>query len=208
MSKTPIRVIDLSHWNTVTDWAAVKKSGVVGVVHKFSQGQSYRDPQYIPRRQPALAAGLLWGRYHFADSTDVVGQVTNFLAGWEPHELLALDWEDNSGDKLTLDQAEQFIELVTLQTGVVPVLYSGNTVKEAVKGQPRPILNKCRLWLPHYAEAYACPPGWDLPWIWQHTDKGAVPGIKGDVDANTYPGEADPDIELDNLALEWHGGLA
>jgi lysozyme len=201
------RVVDLSHWNTVTDFAAMHKAGVVGVIHKFSQGGAYKDPQFWPRRKPALAAGLLWGRYHFGDGSPVPQQVNNFLTDWEdPKELLALDWEEVvGGTTMTLMQAIEFVELVEMRTGQVPVLYSGNIAKEALKGTPNPALNRCRLWLAHYSNAPVCPPGWDYPWIWQHSDKGVVPGVSGDADINAFPGEADPDIELDNLALEWGG---
>ena len=59
-------VIDLSHFNNVTDFNAVKADGIVGVIHKATEGHGYTDPTYLSRRSQALAAGLWWGAYHFA----------------------------------------------------------------------------------------------------------------------------------------------
>jgi lysozyme len=194
-------VIDLSHWNEVTSWNDVARAGVAGVVHKFSQGPAYRDPTYADRKAAALKAGLLFGRYHFADASDVTIQVTNFLTNWDEDELLALDWEDDVGGwTMTKTQAVDFVKLVEIRTGVIPVLYSGNTLKEAVGKTADPDLARCRLWLAHYAEQPKCPPGWDVPWLWQRTDKGAVPGIKGDVDLDSFAGQLD--VLVDTWAPE------
>src|SRR5215469_8728151 len=129
-------VIDLSHHNTVTSFTSVRYSGIAGVIQKVSQGTSYKDPTYVSRCAAASAAGLLVGRYHFGDGSNVDAQVKNFLAGWQPNELLALDWEDNADSQMLLGQARDFVSKVQAQTGVWPVLYSGNTLKEAlaVKG--------------------------------------------------------------------------
>ena len=52
-------VIDLSHRNAVADFARVRAAGVAGVIHKATQGIGFVDKMYIPRKQPALDAGLL-----------------------------------------------------------------------------------------------------------------------------------------------------
>jgi lysozyme len=182
-------VIDISHWNEVTDWDAIAASGVLGVIHKFSQGTGYRDPMFDEARAGCKAAGLLFGRYHFAEGSDVMSQVRNFLADYEDDELLALDWEDNttSTGTMSLSQAVQFVTEVHGLTGQMPALYSGNTAKEAL-GAPNATLAKCRLWLAHYADQPVCPPGWDRPWLWQWTDQGKTPGIVGDVDQDAFEG--------------------
>jgi lysozyme len=182
-------VIDISHWNEVTDWHAVRASGVLGVIHKFSQGVSYRDDMFNAARAGCEEAGLLFGRYHFAEGSDVMAQVRNFLADYRDGELLALDWEDNDGSTgtMSLSQAVQFVEEVHALTGQMPVLYSGNTAKEAL-GSPNTALMKCRLWLAHYADDPVCPPGWDEPWLWQWTDEGKTPGIAGNVDQDAWAG--------------------
>ena len=60
-------VIDVSHHNgTRLDFAKAKADGILGVIHKASQGQANVDPMYRSNRNRARAAGLLWGAYHFA----------------------------------------------------------------------------------------------------------------------------------------------
>jgi lysozyme len=190
--------IDISHWNTITSFADIRGAGVIGVVHKYSEGGTYVDPTYANRRTQARAAGLLWGRYHFATGSDVDAQVAHFLKGWQSDELLALDWED-SDNQMTLNQAERFVEQVEQITGQIPALYSGNTLKEALGGKPNVTLSRCRLWLAHYAAAPVCPPGWDAPWLWQWTDKGRVTGASGDIDLDSYAGTPE------GLVSEWIG---
>ena len=61
-------VIDLSHFNTTVDLQAAKGDGILGVIHKATQGLTFQDPTYKTNRQQANAAGLLWGAYrHFRD---------------------------------------------------------------------------------------------------------------------------------------------
>jgi lysozyme len=195
---TNARVIDLSHWNQITSWQDIARNGVAGVIHKFSQGVSYRDPEYYPRRAEALKQGLLYGRYHFADASDVKTQVTNFLAGWQEDELLALDWEEDVGGwTMTRSQAVDFVHMVEQQTGVIPVLYSGNVLKEATGKTADPDLCRCRLWLAQYSQQPVCPVGWETPWLWQWTDGGEVPGIKGEVDLDSFA------LPLDVLVDTW-----
>jgi lysozyme len=182
-------VIDLSHWNEVTDWGAVAAYGTRGVIHKFSQGKGYRDPNFDDARRESKANGMLFGRYHFADASDVKGQVNNFLHDRHDDELLALDWEDNpedGGGTMSLSQAVAFVQEVERLTGQIPALYSGNTLKQALGSTPNPSLARCRLWLAHYASQPVCPPGWSEPWLWQWSQSGACPGIVGDVDQDAY----------------------
>jgi lysozyme len=193
-------VVDLSHWNTVTDWHAIKRSGVIGVIHKFSQGTGYRDPMFDEARAGCKAAGLLFGRYHFAEGSDTMSQVRNFLADYEDGELLALDWEDNTSSTgtMSLSQAVQFVTEVEGLTGQWPALYSGHVLKEAL-GAPNATLSKCRLWLAQYADQPVCPPGWDKPWLWQWTDEGKNPGVTGNVDLDAFEGSEA------TLRAEWCG---
>src|SRR5437870_8817789 len=58
-------VVDLSHHNRVADFNAVTADGIVGIIHKATQGFRFTDPKYQDRRSRALEVGLLWGAYHF-----------------------------------------------------------------------------------------------------------------------------------------------
>lgn len=195
-------VVDISHHQPdPIDWAKVKASGVVGVIHKATEGTGYRDPNYTARKKAAKAAGLLWGAYHFASGADVSKQVAWFVAkaAPEPDDLLALDYEDNAASQMSIEQAREFIRLVEQTTTRSCVLYSGNTVKQALGRKVDLFLAERRLWLAQYSQRPVPQSSWALaPWLWQYSDKGTVPGIKGNVDVNEYRGGGD-------LRKEWSG---
>jgi lysozyme len=72
-------VIDLSHFNQNPDFNLAKGDGLLGVIHKTTQGTSRFDPTYIAHRDAARAAGLLWGAYHFGTGADGLEQAEFFL---------------------------------------------------------------------------------------------------------------------------------
>ena len=46
-------VVDLSHWITSDDYDAVKADGIVGVIFKATEGQTYNDPTYVDQQKAA-----------------------------------------------------------------------------------------------------------------------------------------------------------
>jgi GH25 family lysozyme M1 (1,4-beta-N-acetylmuramidase) len=203
------KVLDISHHNDVLSWADIKAAGIVGVIHKATEGTSYVDDTYLDRCGPAYDAGLCWGAYHFANNSDVARQVDNFLSvvGVDDETLYALDWEeDPDGDTMTLDQARQFIEMVDARVGANRcVLYSGNTAKEALGNSKDEFFGAHRLWLAQYGSSPSCQVSWDNYWLWQYSDgvngpgPHGCPGVSGDVDTNSYAGS---DSEL---RAQWTG---
>ena len=47
-------VIDINHTNDVTDFRAIRACGILGVVHKATEGGDWCDPLYARRRRPGL----------------------------------------------------------------------------------------------------------------------------------------------------------
>src|SRR5947207_14229141 len=58
---------------------AMKREGIIGVIHEASYPRLERDAKYPDRQMGALQAGLLWGAYHYGDATDPVRQADHFL---------------------------------------------------------------------------------------------------------------------------------
>src|SRR5436309_10182399 len=73
-------VVDLSHHNGNVDLGKAQAAGIVGVIHKATQGTSMFDNMYQQNRQKAQAAGLLWGAYHFGSLGDGAVQADFFLS--------------------------------------------------------------------------------------------------------------------------------
>src|SRR5262245_46844597 len=155
--------IDISHHQTIPEsLVPAAQAGIIGVIHKATEGTSYVDDKMDNRRYLAQEANLLWGLYHFVKAGSMADQVEHFLDAANDYSdentLFALDWEVND---VSLDQAVDFMQTLEQRIGRSPVLYSGHVVKEALGGEPDPRISKYRLWLAQYASAPQLPPGWD-----------------------------------------------
>jgi lysozyme len=213
-----LKVLDLSHHNCgpsgdpndPIDFEAIAAYGVKGIIHKASQGTGVVDHKYAERRTAAVAAGLLWGAYHFATGDDVDAQVKHFLDCAQPDAstLTALDHEPNGGNELDLAGARSFMESLRDQnSGKNPVIYSGNLIKEqmAKDDSQNDFFGSFRLWLCQYGPNAVLPPAWDRYWLWQFAGDGTnshgivVPGIfaGSKVDMNTWDGTDE------DLAAQW-----
>jgi lysozyme len=206
-------VCDLSHWNMADDYEAARRDGIVGVIYKATEGQSYTDDTYVGQQQAAKAARLCWGSYHFADASDVGGQIDNYLrfAAPDPDELFCLDWEDNpSGNGvMSKDDCKTWIIEVerALRREGECVVYSGNTAKEALDDDVDTFFGSRRLWLCQYGTTPSWQRSWDNYWLWQFTDgeygpePHSISGV-GECDINSYAGSAE------QLVAEWATGSA
>jgi len=195
-------VIDLSHYNQNLDFQQIAASGILGAIHKATQGTSYTDPTYQEHRQEALAAGLLWGAYHFGISGDGVAQADYFLSVvGKPAPgvplLMILDFETNTqGTSMSIVEAHAFITHIQAETGVVPGLYSGQYVKQLLGGNTDPVLAQCWFWLSQYGPTPVVPPTWKTWTLWQYTDGAAGNGPytvdgAGRCDRDQFNGDAD-----------------
>jgi len=125
------KVIDIYHGNSVNSWSAIKAAGILGVIHKATEGTANVDSKYADRKIQALNTGLLWGAYHFAHAGNVQAQVDHFLsvAGIDDQTLYALDWEDTPAGTMSLGEAHQFLQLVDQKVGANRcVVYSENSI--------------------------------------------------------------------------------
>lgn len=171
-------VIDLSHFNNVTDFNAIKADGIVGIIQKATQGTTYVDPTYAERKPQALAAGLWWGAYHFATGDDPIAQAQHFLDTVKPGptDLLVLDFEQNgSGSSMTVAQAEQFLQYVYSAVGRWPGFYSGSYIKQLLGNGTNAVLQNCWFWLSEYGPTPKVPANWPTWTMWQYTDGNIGP---------------------------------
>jgi lysozyme len=171
-------VIDLSHNNQGLDFARIKSAGILGVIHKATQGTIYADPTYGIHKASAVDRGLLWGAYAFGTGADGREQAQYFLQTVQPDRqtLLALDLEANSqGPSMDLEQARSFVLLIKETTGNWPVLYSGYYIKQLLGSDIDPVLAHCPFWLSQYGPTPVVPANWQTWTLWQYTDGAAGP---------------------------------
>jgi lysozyme len=207
------KVIDIYHGDAVSDFAKAYAFGIRGVIHKATQGVGMTDKLYAQRRKDAVAAGMLWGAYHFNTGESVAAQVKHFLTAAEPDNgtLMALDFEDSTSN-MSLAQARAFLEVLDEAIGRPAALYSGNRIKEQITHadvETRAFFRKHKLWLCQYGPTPRLVDfnGEPLPWakyfLWQYTGDGSgplphdVPGIQRRMDINHYAGSDD------ELKAEW-----
>ena len=192
-------VIDISHHNNVANFQQVKDNGILGVIHKATQGRTFVDAKYHNRRQRALDAGLLWGAYHFATKGHVEQQVDHFLETVNPADtdLLVLDFEPNGeSGTMTRAEAEAFVNRVNAKVGRFPGLYSGQAfLREKLGNNTTTVLKNCFLWIARYSSQQPqVPAAWPTFTFWQYTDGSAgpqphqVPGI-GRCDRDKFNGD-------------------
>ena len=211
-------VIDMSHHNTLTDpprfnpagYEAAVKAGLIGVIHKATQGVGMSDNMYALRRKRAADSGLLWGAYHFNTGEAVAAQVQHFLDMAQPdaQTLMALDFEDNRASEMSAAQAAQFLTLLDQHLGRKAIIYGGNRLKEQLPradAETRATICAHRLWLCQYGPRAVLPPGWDKYWLWQYSGDG-IPAWE----VSTFPGFVDRGLDLnwyagssDQLKAEW-----
>ena len=192
-------IVDISHHNANVDFAKLKAAGIVGVIHKATQGMSGADPTYSTHRAAARQAGLLWGAYHFGTDSDGVQQAINFLGavGDLTNTLIALDFESNpTGPSMSLEEARAFITHVKESTGRYPGFYSGHDIKQLLGSGMDSVLANCWFWLAQYGPTAVVPPNWNTWTLWQYTDGALgpdpteIPGV-GRYDRDLFNGSAD-----------------
>jgi len=191
-------IIDISHHNTIRDFKALKEAGILGVIHKTTEGTSFWDKEYSKRRKLALDVGLLWGAYHFNTGDNVERQVKFFFDRAQPdeHTLMALDFEDHPrASNMSIKGAKEFLKIADEKLGRKLVLYSGNRVKDLLGKEKDEFLGSHRLWLAQYARRWITQSSWEKPWLWQYSERGRLPGTDGNIDLNFYDG--------DKLSEEW-----
>jgi lysozyme len=198
-------IVDLYHGDCfdettqkdTADFVSAVASGITLVIHKASQGTGSTDNLYASRKPKAIAAGALWGAYHFCDNSDPIAQANHFLSvvGDTKGILLMLDAEEYSS-QVTVAQVAVMATYIKGKTGQEVLLYMGrNGPDNNGTGLPNSILSQLKLLLPEYGTSPILPEGfteWDG---WQHTDgtNGShvepVPGL-GAVDRSYFAGTA------------------
>lgn len=166
-------VVDLSHREGEVDLILASEDGIVGVIHKATQGTTLMDPAYHGNRAKAFAPDLLWGAYHFALPGRGASQARHFLETVEPgpKTLLALDLEGTqTGMGMTLAEAQAFVSTVFEKVGRWPGIRCGRYVRELLGSTRDPVLGNCWLWLSQYDGELVVPETWRTWTLWRYTD--------------------------------------
>lgn len=194
----PYRYIDVSRYQGAIDWAQVAAAGYKGVMlktvstnHKLSKRADglYIDPTFEDNYRNAKAAGLDVGVYYYTYATnkDMVNAELSLLRqavyGKELTLPVAVDVEENKLKQLsTLDLSNltaYALEQVE-RMGFYAQLYTYTGYKYEL--DMARLSSRWDVWLADYTGKT---PNVTFNYnAHQHTSKGAVPGISGNVDLN------------------------
>lgn len=195
----PYRYIDVSRYQGVIDWAQVAAAGYKGAMlktvstnHKLSKRADglYIDPTFEDNYKNAKAAGLDVGVYYYTYATSEamadaeLALLREAVRGKELTMPVAVDVEDNKLKPMStldltnltayaLEQVEKMGFYAQLYT------YTAYSKQELDMGR---LANRWDVWLADYTGKT---PNVTFNYnAHQHTSKGAVPGISGNVDLN------------------------
>lgn len=193
----PYRYIDVSRWQgkiKMEGWAQVKAAGYKGVMLRAvgnRNGVPYIDPTFETNYRNAKAAGLDVGVYYYTYATnkDMVNAELSLLRqavyGKELTLPVAVDVEDNklvSLDKQALTDLTAYALHEVEQMGFYAQLYTYTSFAKAHLFVGGAALHPYDVWLADYTGKT---PKVDFKYnAHQHTSKGRVPGISGNVDLN------------------------
>lgn len=198
-----------SHGGDAANFVMAKDFGIKGVIHKASQYRA--DTLCAIRRPKILAAGLLFGAYHFPTPASVQHQVDLFLsvAPASPDTFPFLDHETYQGYTFPLQSVVNFMDAIDQAYGRPCGLYSGNVIKEQMPhatDHQREFLAAHPYWICQYntvpimKDVNHHPLPWQDNFLWQYTGDGVgpgphyVPGIGNGVDISTWAGDKAADL--------------
>lgn len=186
--------IDVSKWNGDIDWNAVKNSGISFVVIRCgyrgsATGVLVQDPKFESYIKGATSAGLKVGLYFFTQAvneTEAVEEASLCVSLAKQYKIaypIFIDTEKTSGGRANGLEAgartnvvKAFCETIK-SSGYTPGVYASKAWYE--QNLNAGSLNGYKIWLAQYATNPSYSGRYDM---WQHSAKGKVKGISGDVD--------------------------
>lgn len=230
-----MKYIDVSQWQGTPNWEKVQPN-VSGVLIRAGYGLNHIDPQFVRNATECNRLGISIGAYWFsyALTPEMARQEAEYLlSAVKPFRVelpLAFDFEYDSADvaakngvtvtpKLVSDMARAFCETIEA-AGYYVLNYTNPDYLDRFYDDD--VEKRFGTWLAAYpaAKVYdvSKPPRGCQ--IWQHSSKGSVPGITGNVDLDEAyhdfktvilnaglnhldGGAAEPEPDPQELALEW-----
>lgn len=194
--------IDVSEWQAVTDWNAVKDAGVEFVIIRagyrgYGNGAVCADEAAQSHYEGAKAAGLKVGVYFFSQAVNTKEAVEEarftmeLIQDWELDMPVVFDWEYVSDDARAAHLSALDLTHITMAfcdivegAGYEPMVYFN--VNQSTYRLLMERLTDYRFWLAMYSDRMTYPYKLDM---WQYSCEGTVPGIEGYVDMNLwFPG--------------------
>jgi N-acetylmuramoyl-L-alanine amidase len=201
--ETPKAIIDLSQYNAVTDWDALRDSVAflwlrIGLRSQSADGALRKDAKFQQYAAECAKRGIPFGAYFFgrAASAAAALEESQATAGWAEAFSPAVYAYVASAETVTHASIQAFCDDLAKRTGQpvgAQIAHHRYTQYDADK------LKTAYMWIPRYgsddgslvAPQYPCD-------VHQFTSRGRVPGVEGYVNLNHVTGQG--------KALGWFTG--
>ena len=201
-----IHGIDVSSYQETIDWASVKEMEInkikIGFAFiKATEGLNDADKLFKRNWQATKKDSITRGAYLFFLATksgdkqarNFIKQVQLSKGDFPP----VLDVEElyNVNPSIMRTRVKECLKTLEATYKVKPIIYSYANFYENYLGKE---FDNYPLWIAHYFEKEK--PRTSREWtFWQHSDKGRVNGIAGDVDFNVFKGDS---LDFKNLLIK------
>ncbi|HEX3480942.1 MAG TPA: GH25 family lysozyme [Kofleriaceae bacterium] len=185
--------VDVSYYQETIDWQRVHRAGIRFAFIRLSDGATQRDARFATNWDEARRAGLVRGAYQFfRPDQSIAAQADLMIAAMHDRQrddlppVIDLEVDGGLAAPVVAARARAWVDRVRDGLGVEPIVYTGGDLwrsggAELLAAQP--------LWVAHYTQGCpTLPSPWTRWTFWQHTDRGAVPGIDGAVDLDQFAG--------------------
>lgn len=223
--------IDVAKWQGIIDWAKVKEAGIEFAMIRLGyrtqiSGEITEDPYAKYNLQEAGKHDIKLGVYFFStainrkEAEEEAKWVTNFIAPYKITYPVVYNCEgftDSNNRQYTLTKevrtnlAIVFLDYVK-DKGYTPMFYASKNELENSRDWDTSLLTlKYKIWVAQYPDTLALNTKSSYLGsheMWQYTNNGKVPGIKGWVDLNIayfgYENVADPkdDIPVEEVSAD------
>lgn len=176
------KIIDISHYDPIVDFAKAAAADIDGVYIKCTQGEGFVDPLCLTNATKAKTNRVKVGYYHFADTmSDPIAQAKFFksrLSILPQSDLLpVLDIETNKNE-LSPEKMETWITTFLEAFENPMMIYSYQPFLDQYLPATHQ-LGKNPLWLAQYrnVDSPHLPKGWAKADLWQYSNLGHVDGV-------------------------------
>lgn len=185
--------VDVSHYQDKVNWQLVRENEISFAFVKATEGNTLVDKQFAHNWEGTSKVGILRGAYHFyLPYLDPEKQAANFISAVQLQRgdlPPVLDVEVRGRRPLKEFQADLKVWLQQVEEayGVKPIIYTNYTFyRDYLAGE----FSLYPLWIAHYKVKKLRLEKSDTLRLafWQHTDGGAIKGIRGNVDCNVFYG--------------------
>ena len=204
--------IDVSKWQGVIDFNAVKKSGIEFVIIRagFGKEKSQKDPYFDVNYEAANKVGLKVGAYwySYAETIEEAKKEASACLFVLDGKHMDLPVYFDVEERRQFDKGRNFVDsIITVfctiigDAGYIPGIYTSTSPLQSFVSES--VRSKYTVWVAQYNTRCTYDGEYG---IWQYSSKGSVPGIKGNVDMNICYKDFEVPLEekktVDELARE------